>query len=49
MKLNPEALNVESFETDVSTYGTQYPILPNTGSPTAATFCEFCGSDSGCW
>ncbi|HST60058.1 MAG TPA: hypothetical protein VLK84_15235 [Longimicrobium sp.] len=48
MKLNPEALEVESFPTAASD-AAQSPIRPDTGTPTAATLCEFCGSDSGCW
>ncbi|HYW11333.1 MAG TPA: hypothetical protein VE871_05230 [Longimicrobium sp.] len=48
MKLTPEALDVESFPMTAA-HAAQSPIRPRTGSPTAATFCEFCGSDSGCW
>jgi hypothetical protein len=48
MKLNPDALEVESFPTAASDAALS-PIRPDTGTPTAATFCEFCGSDSGCW
>lgn len=50
MKLNPEALQVVSFQTEDAQAGVTGPLLPNdTSAPTAATMCEFCGSDSGCW
>lgn len=49
MKLNPEALAVESFPATAASDAAQSPIRPGTGTPTAATLCEFCASDSGCW
>lgn len=51
MKLNPEALRVVSFETEAAQSQSQtWPTLvPDTNDPTAATFCEFCATDSACW
>lgn len=48
MRLDAEAVDVESFHA-VASDAAQSPVRPNTGSPTAATLCEFCASDSGCW
>lgn len=50
MKLNPEALRVVSFRTEDAVAQVTGPLLPHdTSAPTAATMCEFCASDSGCW
>ncbi|HEX6040179.1 hypothetical protein [Longimicrobium sp.] len=50
MKLNPEALRVVSFQTEEAAVQSMVTLLPNeTGAPTAATMCEICASDSGCW
>lgn len=50
MKLNPDALQVVSFQTDAVQSQHANTFVPNeTSTPTAATMCEFCASDSGCW
>jgi hypothetical protein len=49
MKLNPEDLDVASFDTVGDPQADAYRAIGETGTPTAATMCEFCASDSGCW
>lgn len=48
MKLDAEALEVESLGTTAASDAAQSPIRPGTGTPTAAAFREFCASDPGC-
>jgi hypothetical protein len=44
MKLNPEDLDVMSFETEASAIS---PILPtNPNDPTPATWCRICPDDT---
>jgi hypothetical protein len=44
MKLNPEDLDVMSFETETMAIS---PILPtNPNDPTPATFCRICPDDT---
>ena len=38
MKLDPQDLSVESFETDLE----RDPIIPTTNDPTPATWCRWC-------
>jgi hypothetical protein len=50
MKLHPDALQVVSFQTEAVQGQSAGTSVPNeTSTPTAATMCEFCASDSGCW
>jgi hypothetical protein len=49
MKLNPEDLDVTSFDTVGESRTDAYRVIGETSTPTAATMCEFCASDSGCW
>lgn len=49
MRLDPEALVVSSFDTVGEPQTDAYRAAAETGTPTAATMCEFCASDSGCW